>query len=156
MKKNVNSALLIGILILVGVFVGFSVFYQTSLKNITTEYTDKIDKLDQVEQDLLAHKTILEETEYELEVKAGQEEDLSSKFGNVQGERDELATDKTRLELEVKNIKAELVELNAELVQTKFTLSSTLKDLTKVEDKLRAEKSGYDNCRDSLEDCLNT
>ena len=99
LKKNVNGILLLLLIILAVAFAGFSVVYQLSFENVTTEYDQKMGQLEKVQSDLLTHKEKLEETEYELEVKAGKEEDLSTKYGDIKSERDTLASDKSKLEV---------------------------------------------------------
>jgi len=131
MKKDVNLGLLLLIVAAILTFSGFTVYYQTSFKNLSKTYTNQLQELGKVTKDLEAKRGQLNETSVQLQLKQQKEEDLSKKFVDTKSERDQLEDDKNKLTAELVNTKSQLAAASAELTSTKNTLSQTLADLAK-------------------------
>src|SRR3989338_7709815 len=131
MKKDVNLGLLLLIVAAILTFSGFTVYYQTSFKNLSKTYTNQLQELGKVTKDLEAKRGQLNETSVQLQLKQQKEEDLSKKFVDPKSERDQLEDDKNKLTAELVNTKSQLAAASAELTSTKNTLSQTLADLAK-------------------------
>ena len=125
MKKDVNLGLLLLIVAALLMFSGFTVYYQTSFKNLSTTYQNKLKELGKVTSDLETKRSQLNETSVQLQLKKQKEEDLSKKFVDTKSERDQLETDKNKL--------------TADLTSTKATLSQTKADLAKIQSDLNAQ-----------------
>jgi len=142
MKRDVNFTLLILIIVSIIAFSGFSVYYQSTFKNVSLEYKNKLEELGQVTRNLAIQKTELNET-YTQRVKA--EEDrkvLDVRFRDVSSENEQLNNDNSNLRTEVSNVKNNLAEKSAELSATKNLLAKTQSDLSKaksVRDKYKRE-----------------
>ncbi|MDP6265645.1 MAG: hypothetical protein QF584_02645, partial [Candidatus Woesearchaeota archaeon] len=72
MKRDVNLGLLILIIVSIVLFSGFSVYYETSFKDVSLEYQEKLEQLSQVTKELVTKRQELNET-YSLRVKAEQD-----------------------------------------------------------------------------------
>src|SRR3990167_363378 len=113
MKKDVNMTLLLLIVAAVLLFAGFSVYYQSSFRDISLDYKTKLEQLQQVSKDLTTQKKELNET-YALRVKAEQDKKaLDQGYKSVSDENDQLKTDNSNLQSEVSSTKNELGEKTA-------------------------------------------
>lgn len=131
MKKDVNLGLLLLIVAAILTFSGFTVYYQTSFKNLSKTYTNQLKELEKVTNDLESKRGQLNETSVQLQLRKQSEEDLSKKFVDTKSERDQLEADKNQLTAELVSTKSQLAATSAELTTTKNTLSQTLADLAK-------------------------
>ena len=127
MRRDVNLGLLLLIVAALLMFSGFTVYYQTTFKNLSTTYQNQLKDLEKVTKDLEAKRGALNETSVQLQLKKQKEEDLSLKFTDVRSERDQLETDKKKLEVD--------------LASTKTSLSATLKELENTKTELDSTKS---------------
>ena len=131
MKKDVNLGLLLLIVAALLMFSGFTVYYQTTFKNVSKSFEIKIKELEGVSKELESKRGLLNETSIQLQLKQQKEEDLSAKFTDVRGERDQLTTDKKKLEGDLASTKANLASTSAQLANTQSQLAVTLTDLAK-------------------------
>lgn len=153
MKKDVNLGLLLLIVAAILTFSGFTVYYQTSFKNLSKTYQTQLKDLEKVTKDLEAKRGQLNETSIQLQLKQQKEEDLSKKFVDTKSERDQLEDDKNKLTAEVASTKGQLAAASAELASTKNTLSQTLADLAKKTADLANALSDVKRFKDDV-DCL--
>ena len=131
MRKDVNLGLLLLIVAALVMFSGFTVYYQTTFKNVSESFEIKLEELEKVERDLQAKKGLLNETSVQLQLKSQKEADLSKKFVETESEREQLESDKNKLTTDLASTKSELAGTKATLEQTKVQLSNTLTDLAK-------------------------
>ena len=132
MKKDVNIVLLILIVVAILVFSGFTVYYQTTFKDVSLEYKNKLEQLQKVTSDLSTQKQQLNET-YALRVKAEQDKRaLDQSYKDLSDERNQLASDKATLESELIDTKSDLAEKSVELQSTQNQLASTQAELGSV------------------------
>ena len=159
MKKDVNLGLLLVIIAALIMFSGFTVYYQTTFKNLSATYQKQVKELQKITTDLEAKRGLLNETSVQLQLKKQKEEDLSKKFVDTASERDKLNADKNKLTSDLTNTKATLAQTSADLAITKVTLAQTQSDLDK-EKTARANDIATLNSRiNSLNakiDCLKT
>src|SRR3989338_7049902 len=83
MRRDVNLGLLFLIIATLIIFAGFTVYYQTTFKNISNEYSTKLSELEKVSTELTQKKQQLTETSQTLQLKETREQDLSSKYTTV-------------------------------------------------------------------------
>ena len=149
MKRDVNIGLLILIIVAVIVFSSFSVYYQSTFKNVSLDYQNKLEQLGQVTTELSKQKQELNQT-YGLRVKAEQDKNtLDAKYTEVRDENEQLSGDNTNLRLEVASTKSELSEKTAQLEATQNLLASTQSELGSVKAQSASYKSRLDTVCDS-------
>ena len=81
MKKDVNFGLLVLIIVSILLFSGFSVYYQTTFKDVSLEYGEKLEQLSDVTNQLSSKRQELNET-YTLRIKA--ETDKKKRYVNYE------------------------------------------------------------------------
>lgn len=141
MKKDVNVVLLVLIVVAILGFSGFTVYYQTTFKDVSLEYKNKLEQLQKVTSDLSVQKQQLNET-YSLRVKAEKDKKaLDQSYKDLSDERNQLEDDKSRLEVELINTKNDLGEKAAQLQATQNQLASTQAELGSV----KARKDTLEN-----------
>ena len=151
MKRDVNFGLLILIIVSIVLFSGFSVYYQTTFKDVSLEYQDKLNQLGQVTKELSSKRQELNET-YSLRVKAEQDKNvLDQRYREVSDENDKISADNTNLRLEVSSTKSQLAEKSSELVATKNLLSQTQSSLSAAKGEVTALKSQRSNLKDDID-----
>jgi chromosome segregation ATPase len=130
MKKNVNFGLFLLVVATLICFAGFSVYYQKTYFNLTEEYKAKIEKIDNLVTTLSLEKTKLNQTSYQLKLKADREEDLSSKYTTLRDDKEQLEIDIAQLESELSQKKSELNQKILELASTQTSLKMTQDELS--------------------------
>jgi chromosome segregation ATPase len=151
MKRDVNLGLLVLIIISIALFAGFSIYYQTSFKDVSLEYQSKLEQLSKVTSELRLQREKLNETST-LRVKA--EEDrkvLDERYKDLNDERGRLEADKISLQSELTTTKSGLAEKKAELDATKNLLSQTQASLEASNSELSSLKSKRDNLEEDIE-----
>ena len=148
MKKDVNLGLMVLIVASIILFSGFSVYYQTTFKDVSIEYQTKLDHLSQVTNELSSKRQELNET-YSLRIKA--EEDrkvLDSRYKDASIENDNLRSDNTNLRSEVSSTKSQLAEKSAKLAATENLLAQTQSSLSSANSKISSLNSKLDDVCD--------
>ena len=141
MKKDVNVVLLFLIVASILVFSGFTVYYQTTFKDVSLEYKNKLEQLQKVTSDLSTQKQQLNET-YALRVKAEQDKKaLDQSYKDLSDERNQLEYDKSKLEVNLLATKNDLAEKGVQLISTQNQLASTEAELGSV----KAQRDTYKN-----------
>src|SRR3989338_8805666 len=139
MKKDVNVVLLLLIIESILVFSGFTVYYQTTFKDVSIEYKNKLEQLEKVTTDLSTQRQQLNET-YALRVKVEQDKRaLDQSYKELSDERNQLADDKSKLEDDLFATKNNLAEKGAQLQSTQNQLASTEAELGSV----KAQRDSY-------------
>ena len=149
MKKDVNIGLLFLIVVSILLFSGFTVYYQTTFKDVSLEYKTKLEELSKVTSELTTRKQELNET-YSLKVKAERDRQaLDQKYKDASDENEQLKSDNTNLRLEVSSTKSQLAEKSAELDATKNLLTQTQASLASANSKVTSLKNDLDEvCAD--------
>ena len=146
MKKDVNFVFFILIIATIVAFAGFTAYYQTSFRNINEEYDTKLAELNKVTKDLLEKKSILLQTNIELDTTKKGREELGEKYDDLKGERD-------TLEEERNTFRDNLYQTRTELSQTKSQLEATTSQLIVKTEEADRWKSEYSSCDDDLDEC---
>ena len=144
MKRDVNVGLLLLIMAALLMFSGFTVYYQTSFKNLSTTYHNELKELERVTSDLESKRSLLNDTSTQLQLKKQKEEDLSKKFTDVRSEKEQLETDKKKLEVELANTKSDLASTNAKLAQTQNQLTTEIQLVQDLNTQVLNLKSDVD------------
>lgn len=151
MKKDVNLGLLVLIVVSIILFSGFSVYYQTTFKDVSLEYQNKLEQLGTVTQELSSKRQELNET-YSLKLKAEKDRNvLDARYKDISDERDRLDDDNTKLQSELGTTKSSLAEKSAELGATKNLLSQTQSSLSAANNQISSLKSQKNNLKDDVD-----
>ena len=104
-KKDVNIGLLILIVATLIMFTSFTVYYNSTFKNISNSYDKKLEELKQVTEDLKVKRTLLNQTSQQLDLNEKKVEEFDVKFTEVRGDRDKFEAESTKLgnELSIKS-----------------------------------------------------
>ena len=151
MKKDVNFGLLILIVVSILLFSGFSVYYQTTFKDVSLEYQQKLEQLSQVTKELGTKRQELNET-YSQKIKAEQDRKvLDQSYRDASDENEQLSSDNTNLRSEVSSTKNQLGEKTAELASTKNLLAQTQASLSAANSEVSSLKSQKSNLKDDID-----
>ena len=151
MRRDVNLGLLLLILAAAVIFSGFSVYYQTTFKNVSLEYQNKLDQLNTVSQELLQQKEELNET-YSLRIRAEQDRQaLDTQFRDAADENEQLKDSVASLQTELGVTKSDLSSKTAELDATKNLLAQTQTDLDQANTRIAVLKNDLDEVCDDYE-----
>src|SRR3989338_2692583 len=131
MRRDVNLGLLLLIVAAILMFSGFTVYYQTTFKNVSKSYEIKLNELNTISKELESKKGQLNQTNVQLTLQGQKEQDLSKKYVDTKSERDQLETDKTKLTADLTSTKSELAATLGKLTDTQNQLAKTIVDLTK-------------------------
>ncbi len=151
MKKDVNLMLLILIIVSIVLFSGFSVYYQTTFKDISLEYQTKLEQLSKVTKELSTKRQELNET-YSLRLKAEEDKKtLDQRYNDARDENERLSADNTNLRSEVSSTKSQLAEKSAELDATKNLLAQTQASLSAANSEISSLKAKRDNLEGDID-----
>ncbi len=158
-KKNVNTFLLLLVVVIVGAIAGLSTYYQTTYKSLSGDYEDKLNEISGLVVDLNTKNEKLEKTEGELQVKKQREEELSTHYGEVKEEKDklqgDLSTTRATLEDTTGKLKRKTTELNKALYDLNVA-TEEIADLKGQVKKFKSEAATFKSSWKSCESRLNT
>ncbi len=144
-EENTNRYLLIALAVVALAIAGLTVFYQDNFLNLNIKYYSKVSDLNTTFTQLLKTQQIANKTQEELLLKTAREQNLSSLFVDVRGQRDQLSSDKLELlgikeDLETKltNEKANSVALGKELNRTKGLVDTLQSQVDGLQSQLNA------------------
>ena len=152
MKKDVNLGLLLLIVAALLMFSGFTVYYQTTFKNVSKSYDIKLKELEAISTELSSKRGELNQTNVQLALKKQQEDSLSKKFVDTKSERDQLESDKNKLAADLTSTKSELAGTKTKLEQVQVQLSNTLTDLAKKTADLNNALSDVRKLKNEVDD----
>ena len=150
MRRDVNLGLLLLIVAAILMFSGFTVYYQTTFKNISRSYETKLKELESVSKDLESKRGLLNETNVQLQLKNQKEESLSKQFVDTKSERDRLETDKNKLQVDLASTKTELAGTQAKLSQTQSQLGAQIELVQQLNAQVISLKNDVDKFKPYL------
>lgn len=148
MKRDINFGLLLIIIATLISFSAFTVHYQKTFKNLSSNYYGKLNELDNVATQLNLEKGRLNQTSYQLQVKEKRESELSGIYSD-------LRTEKETLEGDLKATQEALMAERDKLVKSQEELTATLSELTLTKSDLQEayeENNRLESRIDSLND----
>jgi chromosome segregation ATPase len=161
LKKNVNFGLFLLIIATLICFTAFSIYYQQNYQKLTDEYETKVTKIDDLVDTLNLEKTKLNQTSYQLRVKAEREQDLSTKYTELRNEKEQLETDLASLQsqlsqtiIELNQKTAELASTTASLELTQSELNDANREISRLESRISSLNDEIDSLQDQLNECL--
>ncbi len=150
MKRDVNLGLFFLIVAAVILFSGFTVYYQTTLKNISSTYTKKVNDLELITKDLEVKRGLLSDTNVQLQLRKQKEEDLSKKYVDIRTERDQFESDKKKLQSDLTSSKGELAESLLKVSNLQDQLTETINALQETRVKLVNSESTVANLKSEI------
>ena len=150
MKRDINFGLLLIIIATLVCFSAFTVYYQTTFKNLSTNYYTKLDEIDAVTNQLTLEKGRLNQTSYQLQVKEQRESELSSIYSNLRSEKEQIEDDLKATQDKLMAEKENLREAQKQLSETQAELTSTRSDLDDALSKISSLKDEIDALEDEI------
>ena len=144
MKRDVNLGLLLLIVAALLMFSGFTVYYQTTFKNISKNYDTKLKELEVVSKELDSKRGLLNETSVQLQLNNQKEADLSKKFVDTKSEKDQLEVDKKALQTELTSTKLTLAQTQTDLEQKKATINQLSVQIADMSNQILGLKADID------------
>ena len=130
-KKNVNVILLLIVLVTLVALAGLSTFFQSTYRNLSLEYRQKIGEINLLSFNLTQKEQTLHTTLVELEEQDKAEEQLGRLYTN-------LSDVKKRLEGDLDSTRNELVNTFAELKDTQLKLDEKKEELVSEKGRVKA------------------
>ena len=152
MRRDVNFGLLLIIMATLICFSIFTVHYQNTFKNLSSNYYGKLNELDNVAQQLTLEKGKLNQTSYQLQVKEKRENELSDIYSDLRTEKEEVEADLKETQDALAAEKEKVIETQDELTATLNELTLTKSDLQQAYEKI----SRLDDEINDLEDEIDT
>ena len=137
-RKNVNIFLLLLIIISLGVMAALTTYYQTTYKNLSMSYSDKLSQLGELNYNLSVQKAQLHELNDELAVKSAVKEKFDVLYTNITDYNEKISEDLGSNKLELVNTLESLKQTRAELETLKSQLASA-KDALKTQMQYSAD-----------------
>ncbi len=129
-KKNVNMALLLVILLIVFSFTVMTTYYQATYQNLSESYNVKLMEVEQLTQTLNIGRTELNKTYSELQIRVADKARFDKLYGDLISEKE---------------------RLDAELSSTRQTLKNTQDQLTTTQLKLDEAQGRINELQQSVE-----
>jgi hypothetical protein len=123
-QKNVNFGLLIIIIILAITMATIGLYYNYNYTSLSKDYKVKLDTLQQVQQDLFFHKSILNKTTSDLQTKEEDESALGTRYSKLSEEKLKVDKDNEQLRTELLSKNSELVQKTNELLSSKSQVAA--------------------------------
>lgn len=152
MKRDVNIGLLILIVAALLMFSGFTVYYQTTFKNVSKSYETKLKELEFISQELESKRGQLNETSVQLQLNKQKEADISKKFTDVRSEKEQLEIDKKKLQDELASTKSSLASTAAKLTETQSQLGAQVQLAQDLNQQVLSLKSDVKRLDDKVDD----
>ncbi len=127
-KKNVNVALLLLIVLVVAAFAGVSYYYQGTYKNISQNYEVQIDELIKLTSNLSQKEKTLNKTKEELDIRTADKAKFEAMYGNLSEIKEQLAKDLEATRTELDSVKVDLANTKVQLAS-----AQTQVDLLNIE-----------------------
>ena len=139
-NKNVNLVLLFLVVLAITLMVGTTVYFENSFENVNKKYNDKLTELNKISDQLSTYQVLLNQTKKDLTLKAEREEDFTTKYQDIKGEKEDLART-------IENLQAQ----RERLVGEKETLQGTIEQCTGQITLLQSENQNLRVETDKLE-----
>lgn len=108
MKKNVNMALLLVIVMMVLSFTGITTYYQSTYRNLSQSYGAKILEIQQLSQVLNVRGSELNKTYSELQIRVADKTRFDKLYADLTNEKERLDADLAATRATLRNVQDEL------------------------------------------------
>jgi len=151
-KKNVNMGLLLLVIVLAAAITALGIYYNYDYGSLSQRYTTQLDNLKKVTDDLMLHKSKLNQTASELRLKEQDESDLNVKYTELRDDNERLDRENTQLDADLKLTLTKLNERTTELADAKNTVATQDLEIADLEDDLDICKITKSNLEDKVDE----
>jgi chromosome segregation ATPase len=161
MKKDVNVGLLILVFVLAVAITSLGLYYNQHYLSLSNKYNTQLVSLQKVTQDLLYHKSRLNETASSLQLKEQDESELNLKYTEIRDTKESLEKENSLLKQEVTQKTADLLQKTNDLAEAQATISNKDLQIDSLNDDLsllrikveRLQDEKDEICRGNTESC---
>lgn len=152
MNKNINFGILMAVVVLAISITVLGIYYTANYSALSKRYTSQLTSLQKVTEDLLEHKTRLNQTVKDLEITQQDETALSQKYNQIKDENAQLITQKQNLQSELQQRSQELAAKTNELTVAKSQLAQQTAQINTLRTDVEYYKGRYNEAKEDLED----
>ena len=156
MQRNVNIFLLFMIVLMLGSFAAFTVYYKNTYNGLSSTFLSLKGDYEKTAEELSLRRAQLNTTLEEYEVKKTREQSLSEKYSDIRDVNSQLTLDlaQTRknladAELEVTQKETELSEKDTKINDLNSQISSIQSQVSSLKDQVKNLKDNLDACESS-------
>ena len=149
LHRNVNFGLLMALIVLALSITVLGIYYTANYGSLSSEYTRQLTSLQKVTDDLLLHKSRLNQTVKDLETKQQDETALTQKYNQLKDDNAQLTSDKQMLQEELQSKGEELAQKNAELVGAKAQVVEQMAEISDLKSDVAYYKDKYQDVCDA-------
>jgi chromosome segregation ATPase len=108
-KKDVNFTLLLIIIVLAVALTSIGLYYTENYQSLSTKYTQQLDTLKKVTEDLLQHKSLLNQTSQDLQIRSQDENELNKRYNELRDAKEKLDKDFADKSAQLETAKADIL-----------------------------------------------
>ena len=151
-NKNVNMGLLIIIIVLAIAIAAIGIYYNENYSDLSTNYNTQLNNLKKVTDDLVFHKSQLNQTASVLKTQKEDESELNKRYNELRDENVKLEARNSQLDSDLKVKISQLTTKTNELVESQSTVTTQKNEIEKLESTNKILKVRVDNLEDKLDD----
>ncbi|MDO8480592.1 MAG: hypothetical protein Q7S65_02115 [Nanoarchaeota archaeon] len=151
MHRNVNFGILMTVVVLALAITVLGIYYTANYSSLSNEYTRQLTSLQKVTQDLLEHKSKLNQTVKDLETTQQDETVLSQKYNQIKDENTRLSSEKQTLQTELQTRTQELATKTNELTISKAIVAEQTAQVNSLKTDVAYYKNKYNDAQDELD-----
>ncbi|MFH1181444.1 MAG: hypothetical protein V1702_00635 [Candidatus Woesearchaeota archaeon] len=149
-KRNVNIALLIIIIIILGSLVGLTAYYQSTYRNISVSYGQTVEQVNMLAKNLTLQKTELNRTLSQLEIRSEDKTKLDQLYGDLSSDNERLNAELTGALSELADKRAELETAQANLLAAQQEITVKSAEITDYKEQVKDLKAEIRELEDAL------
>jgi len=150
MKRNVNFGFFLLLIATLLSLAGLSIYYQTTFKDLYTDYKLKLDDLTNISSTLSSERTRLNQTSYQLMIKEEREKELSTQYTGLKTEKEQIAAEKASLQKQLTKKTAELKQKISELFTAQNNLATAQAELSTTKTSLDSAMTTISGLREDI------
>jgi chromosome segregation ATPase len=154
LKKDVNFGLLFIIILLATSVAAIGIYYNQNYSTLSSRYNTQVSSLQKVTQDLLFHKSVLNQTTSDLATKEQDESELNKRYNKLREDKEKVDSENSRLNTDLSNVNTQLltktnqlISAQSEIVAQKTQLAELSRQKTTLESKVRSLENRIDACK---------
>ena len=155
-KKNVNIFLLFLIVAVITGLVGITAYYQLTYRELSDDYTSKVNSLNKISKQLTSRVKELNDTKTDLRLREEDTQKFEGLYGDVLSEKDVLQGELTSTEddlkqklLQLQQSRADVRDLNDTIKIKENDIKDLKNDLDDVQDQVCALQAQFNLSKES-------
>ena len=150
-RKDVNFGLLFIVILLAVSIASIGIYYNHKYGNLADSYHSQLTNLEKVTQDLLYHKSMLNETTTDLQIKEQDGSDLNRRYTELRDDKEGVDKRNTELDTSLKQKVAELTEKTNELVSAKSEVATQKIEIDDLNRMIEVYKTMVNDLEDKVD-----